>query len=209
VLITNGKLGGSYLSTMEIIMRNKFAAVLLACLWSLGLAQCGGKESLSKNVDITFVPQNPIVVNADLTLYPGQLNETEVKAPWFLFKTRVENNSTRKLYLVTYGFDVTGIKTGVPSTVHKSIDPSVTCDVTGATRAYLAILEPGQVYQAVTDGCDPTSIRSDTFEGWYIDSLPDSDSFFYGVDVTGEGWFVDGNEIPVERLVFYGSISTQ
>lgn len=177
-------------------------------LWCLGLTQCSGVEGLSKDVKITLVPEDPVVINADITLYANTENEVVIRAPWYLFRSSVTNNSDKTLYFVTYTFKVTGRKDGRQVTSNHSIDPNFSCFSDTLSRPYLAIITPGTTYKQA-DSCDSTSYDDLAYEAWYIHGLPEADSFDYSVDVTAEGWFVNADGVPIERLVYDGYQFTQ
>lgn len=197
-------------------MKFRKIATCTLCIFSLvGLAQCGDKTSKSKDVRFTLSPDNPIVINADLTLNAGQDNERVIAAPWFLFSSRVVNNSDSTLFLQSYTLTVSAIKDGQTVTKSMSIDPAVTCDDSTEARVYIAIIPAGTTYTglnpspALPDYCDPADIVSTAAESWYIDALPDADDFFYTVEVKGEGWFVNGDGVAIERLILNGQMFTQ
>lgn len=189
-------------------MKKKIATLLALIFWLGGLAQCGDSNALSKNVKFTLVPDDPIVVNSDLTLNAGLANEIVIKAPWFLFKTRIENKSTNRVYIVTVSFKGTGTNNGGTVDVETALDPGIAC--AGSGRSYLAILDAGQIYASVTNSCNPSTATSAIpYEGWYISGLPETDTGSYALDVSGEGWFVDAEDIPVERLSMRKYMLTQ
>ena len=215
----------------------RLATVILGCLSCAGLAQCSNKNSLSKGVKFKSVPDTPIVINTDMTVHAGQENEFKVKAPWFEYKSRIENNSNKILVLVTFDFNIKGIFRGAPTTSTASLDPNKLCDSTsfsGGVRPYLAVLAPGEVYQNLNTSYDtlypavtpqtgsayhcqyfpsPHSLGDFNsavgYESWYIDGLPAADTYNYIVDIAGQGWFEDDSDVPVERLVMSGTLFTQ
>jgi hypothetical protein len=218
-------------------MKNKFATLMVISFWLLSLAQCGSEDSLSSDVKLVFVPDDPVVINADFKLNAGTDFEKTVAAPWFIFRAGVINNSDKILSLVTFTFKVTGF--GGSTDYESSIDPSVTCDPEtngDEVRAYIAEIPAGAEYRAIAN--DGTSLLSacnesitdtvsnasgallypasvldtGTYEGWYIDSLPDQgdDNFTYNVDVIGEGWFTDPlTGEALERLELEDSLFTK
>lgn len=194
-------------------MRTKLTLTLLICLWTLGLAQCGSKKQLSSDVKFVLVPEDPVIINADLTLNPNTDNERVISKPWFLFSARVENKTDNLLNLVTITFKGRGIKNGAPVSYKGALDPGSACyDPAGLdSRSYVAIIQPGQTYVSVTDECDETTVVGPPadYEGWYIHGLPEADTPIYTFDVSGEGWFVDEDNIPIERLNMVNSLVTQ
>lgn len=182
---------------------------MFCILCVMGVAQCGDKKSKSKDVKLEFLPDDPVVINADLVLYPDQDNEQDIKAPWFLFSTKVTNNSDSELHLISYSFKISNKKNNATVTSTASIDPSITCTTTGFSRVSLATIPSGSEYSDLTDYCDETSVTSASSENWYIDSLPNADNFFYTVEVTGEGWFADSNGDAIERLIMTGQMFTK
>ena len=190
-------------------MKKKILTAILSLFWVSTLSQCGDSNSLSKDVKFTPVPNNPLVVFSDITINPGLDNEFSAKAPWFLFKSKIENGTSNRLYLVTLRFEGTGTNNGASVKVDKSIDPAVAC-ILGTSRAYLAILDPGATYASMSDPCDSsTPLATTPYESWYIHSLPETDTGSYSINVTGAGWFVDGEDVPVERLTMSSFLLTQ
>lgn len=194
-------------------MKKTAPMLLLLVLWALGLAQCGGKEGLSSKVNVVLVPTNPIVVNAKLTLNPGSAYERVITPPWYIFSTSVENKTDKTLVLVTFKFSTQGIKNGTVNSTETSLDPNSGCFSKGSTRYALAVLTPygtaNDKYTNNTDSCDATAVTDVGFERWYIDSLPESESASYALQISAEGWFEDSNGIPVERFVYSGMQLTQ
>lgn len=187
---------------------------LFACLfWLGGLAQCGDEKALSKDVRTKNIPDSPIVVNAKLVLYPGTERERTISPPWFLWGVLVNNLSTNDLVLVTYELDIRG--SGAGSTKKTSIDPNVTCSDDSVSRPIIAYIPAGQSYSdlVATSGekCDATAIVTTSVEQFYVDALPKNPvgDFSYTVEVKGVGWFVDEENIPIERYESYGLIITE
>lgn len=79
--------------------------------------------------------------------------------------------------------------------VDVSIDPSVACSATG--RAYLTITNSGETYVSSSpcDGDQPSAVLP--YESWYISDLPATDNGSYSLEVSGEGWFVDFDGVPI------------
>ncbi len=197
-------------------MNRRYLTVLLMCLWTLGIAQCGAESGLSKEVTFTVASNKPVAVDADFVLFPGDENEVEVTGPWFLFKYQVKNGSDETLYLATLKFEGRTSKNGSVVTHETEIDPSITCTADGYSRPYLAIMAAGTTFRSinpepapVSESCDPSDLNDTTYEGWYIDGLPESDSFSYQFTITGEGWFEDADGVALERLRMTGYVTTQ
>ena len=185
-------------------------------MWGLALAQCGDGEALSKKIEIKFVPELPLVLDADLTLFPGQERERIIKAPWFLVYPEVINKTgDHTLYLVAIRYNIFGAGRNVEVVP----EPGASCDVDGFGRAYMVILSPlagqnryvGADYIG-SDACDPTDYDSQIREGWYIDDLPtngSSSGFSYGVNTEALGWIADATGTPIERLINFSGFGTQ
>ncbi len=197
------------------VMNRRYLTVLLMCLWTLGIAQCGAESGLSKEVTFTVASNRPVVVDADFTLFPGDENELEVKGPWFLFKYQVKNESDETLYLATLKFKGRSSNNGSVVTHDAEIDPSITCTEDGFARPYLAIMAAGTTFRSLNltpvanEACDPSLLNDTTYEGWYIEGLPESDTFSYQFTITGEGWFEDADGVALERLRMTGYVTTQ
>lgn len=74
-------------------MKNKILTVLLATFWLSSLAQCGEKNGLSKDIEFTLIPNNPVVVFSDLTLNPGATNRFTAQQPLgFYFNLKLKTN---------------------------------------------------------------------------------------------------------------------
>ena len=197
-------------------MRKKIATVFLAIFCVTYVAQCGEEDALSKDVKLTLVPEDPIVVNADITLRPGTESEQTIPGPWFLFRYSIFNGSDRELSLVTYIFKISGIRNGARFIEEASIDPSSACtDPDNNLRAFLAIVPAGATASGAVEtspmvgNCNPRILEvPPDYEGWYI-ALPEADNTFYSIDVEAAGWFENADRIPIERLDVFGSLFTQ
>jgi hypothetical protein len=192
------------------VSRRKLLTSLL-CLWALSIAHCGGASGLNDKMEMSLLPQSPIVIDADLTLFAGTEDERVIKAPWFLLNLEFVNNATAEtLWVVTVDFKITGVN----GTKRVYIDPTVTCKVDNESRAYITILAPGATFIANDDGtdyCDPEINRSTgEREGWFIDGLPGkTGQYNYSVFGTAKGWIADSTGTPIERLLKSGMIITQ
>lgn len=193
-------------------MRSRFHFLTLLVGLMLSLTQCGGIGNLSKDIDVKFLPESPVVVNSELN-FPDPRNPLEtvtIKPPWFILNSRVYNGSNNILFLVTYELNGYTTLNGVKKSFKAVLDPSKLCD----DRSYLAVLDPGDTYERLSTACDPyTPTNGGTgatrYETWYIGGLPESDTNVYSVDISAEGWFIDGDGVPVERLTAFGYVYTQ
>lgn len=133
---------------------------------------------------VDFHPQeNPIVVNADLTIGEGQ-DEVRIRGPWYLFKSTLTNHSPVDLIVATYKITVTGVKNG---------------NVT--TNEYIYEIDGGMY-------CVAHSICPE-LEPMYIDALPAHDTLVYDVKIELEGWFEDASGKIMQRYNGLGSQTTR
>lgn len=183
---------------------------------SMALTSCGGDEGLSGKVDFEALPDNPLVINADITIGNGE-DAIVIEKPWFETRFRFTNNSGKRLVVVTLIYKVTGNKDGAPTEQDFSIDPGAFCG-DGFFRPYLGIIEDGQTFtgygiDASGDAfsrCDPAELLPTTeYEKFIFGGLSDSDSPIYTVQVRAEGWFEDANGEITERLVASDFITTR
>lgn len=203
-------------------MKNKrIASVMLGLLSTLTLAQCGGKDAKSKDVSLDMIPDDPVVINADLVYGPPDA-EITITAPWFQMGWRLVNGSDSTLVLTTYKIESSGTKNGAIVSSESTLDPTLTCadedgDDAPNSRNYLAIIGPGLTYRGlnptdltpVLELCDPTDVSSTVAERWYVDSLPEVDGFSYFVEVEAIGFFVNDDGDAIERLVSSSSMFTK
>lgn len=199
-------------------MKHTKYVLLLALLTVFGLAQCGGKSSNSQKVVYDVITDHPIVIDADLAV-SGSSGTTTITANWFLFGHHMKNNSDNKLYWVTSKLAMAGSSASsgfVQAT--STIDPSKYCSSSSSSsttpkRAYIAILTgtgtSTSEYTHLTDSCDPTTpdAGAASYEQTYFFGL-DKGITNWSVNVTNEGFFVNDEEIPIERLTSSGAFST-
>jgi hypothetical protein len=200
-----------------MLRQRQIATFALVCFSLLSLAQCSSKDSKSKDVSFSLTPDNPVVIDADLTLP----DETKIAKPWFLMGFKLKNGSDSTLVFVTANIKATNFSSGSKVTFNYSINPSDRCadedndDV--YERIYLAIIPPGEVFTSlnpsdltpIVEYCNFTSISSTGSEEWYIPGLPEADSFAYLVVVEAQGWFADDDGEAIERLVATASLFTR
>lgn len=199
------------------ILRLVFSVLLIISLAGLNHG-CGEKSESAK---IDFKPEeNPLAINADLTIGSGD-DETTIEAPWYLFRYSIKNGSSdQTLYLVTFKFTVSGTKNGVTTSKTYSIDPGEFC-ADDYARPFLGIVTPGLTFTGnkIDSSTDPFSRCANPsdpppanvpdplttgFEGWYISGLPESDTLIYTIQIEGEGWFENSDGNITERAYIYG-----
>ena len=175
------------------------------CLSIAGLAQCGGKDSLSNDVEYSPIPDDPIVINADFSYNDSLTHEKViVKGPWFLLGSKVNNKSKNDLVLVTIIAEITGTNYGAPAKTTITIDPNITCGNSASSRPYLAEIPAGAVFTGLNDSCDFTDISSSIQEKWYYSGLPATSNSAYEISLSSQGYFVDADGDPIERLQMTG-----
>jgi hypothetical protein len=200
--------------------------VLIGIISIVGLAQCGAGNSNSAHTVLKILSQQPVVINAPLTLtLPIPPNsplgtvptQEQIAANWFLYYMEIDNNSTEELTIVNADFNLSGVDDNDQfQTATATLNLTDTCvpatNATITSRTYVAVLQPGSVYTHLSDptGCDPTTaIGGQPFEGWYIDSLATGVTSWQ-VLVAPIGWFTDlSTGEPNERLLLQSEFVTQ
>ncbi len=183
------------------INRNYYLSVhgLLMTL-SLFLLQCGGKDTVSTQVDFSNIPDKPIVITTDLPLRvedgdgdPTTFTTKDIKAPWFLFRYSIKNNSSKTITVANLKFTITGSKNSTPVVYETQLDLT---DL-GTNVTYLEEITPGK-----------SATRFNT-TAFYLQALPkDVDSFSYSVKVDIQGW-VGKNDTPEENLKVSRTFTTR
>lgn len=88
-----------------------------------GIVQCGGKSTKSSQVEIVLSPENPVVITSDADISNGG-KSTEIKAPWFKFRVKIDNQADEPVTVVALHVEVTGMdESGMMTTVKKDFDP--------------------------------------------------------------------------------------
>jgi hypothetical protein len=198
-------------------MMTKKLTLILMALSFCGLAQCGGGSSNSALVAFKVLTPTPVLVNAPITVaYPG-VTPTYVtyNSKWFKVNFDMINGSSNKLYWVTTTLDLSGFGNGITKKTTVTYNPGTFCPSppSGSSgRTYIAVLAAGTEYTHVTSSCDPTTAKGSSDglspEDYYAGGLDTSVTSWSAV-VTNLGWFVDANDIPIERLVSVSGFGTQ
>lgn len=183
---------------------------------SMALTSCGGDEGLSGKVEFDALPDNPLVINADLTIGAGD-DAKKILKPWFEGRFKFVNNSGKTLVVVTLIYKVTSTKDGLVTEQEYSIDPQEFC-ADDQDRPYLGVIADGQTftgYAPDTSGdpfsrCDETDpLPSNEYERFIFGELAKSDSTIYSIQVTAEGWFENSDGEITERLIASDFITTR
>lgn len=172
---------------MMMTFRHILALLAVACL-----VQCGKKSSKSSQVGVEVAPKKPVVINADLTVFPGTTWERKYSAPWFNFGFTVNNTSDETITIQSLVMSVTSVSaTGGIVNQEIKIDPAT--NVPPAT--YIMEVPAG------TSATSPATV--------YVDGLDkNSISFSYNVSMDIQGWF-GAATMPTARLVKQVYFSTQ
>lgn len=184
--------------------------ILLLILLPL-LAQCGGKGGRSQDTSASAIPEQPIVITADL-----KVGDITYQAPWFRFKVSMSNSSDLPLYVIALKVDVTFPLTG--ETRSYTFSPSEAnytfTDASNVTTKCeydnYGLLAPGtQDYTLkVNNGVTNCGVA----EIWFIPSGlpvdPNLQRFTYRVKITPLGWFVE-SPTKSERYIYSSSFTTQ
>ncbi|MCC7406206.1 MAG: hypothetical protein IT288_17560 [Bdellovibrionales bacterium] len=169
----------------------KFILPVLLALMSTASIHCSGGSGVASKVDVSVVPERPVVIDTDFTLRiedgdgdPDTFQTEEITAPWFPFSYTVKNNSSEYITIVNFKFTVTGRK-GTEST---STTSELSLDDLGTNVTYLEEIGPGRSASRFTDVT------------WYIHTLPANvDNFSYKVKVEVQGWVGKATD-PKERF---------
>ncbi len=175
----------------KVTLRRKFAicAVVLA-----GWSQVGCSDSKSQQVDVSFTPRKPVVINADIKILdyttPDATDTITIASPWFRSELEAKNNSDTPVTIVGFSAIVTS-PTGETKEIKSKLGDS--------NGFYIATVAPGGSYS------DPTL-------SWYFDGLPKGaagqGSLRYRVSVVIVGWFGTPND-PQERFERKITFTTQ
>jgi hypothetical protein len=170
---------------------------LLVFLSLTGLVQCGAGGGDNAKVEFEITPTSPIVIESDMTLFPGDEDRERVlKGPWFQFGFKVNNKSSMAVTIQSFIFNYSGVnKTGSPISGSFKFDPGQVGD--GYT--YMAQVLKNTTFDSTTDF--PETL--------YAESLPaEAMSFYYTVEVKVQGWF--GTALaPIKRLEKTAYFSTK
>lgn len=107
---------------------------ILICLILLpGITSCGGEKSKSHGAEVEIIPEKPIVITADTKDGSGN----DVKAPWFEFRMRINNNTGHEFTIVAVSAEIfaqgssgqpeTKIAAWTPSDFDFSLDEDTEC----------------------------------------------------------------------------------
>lgn len=181
--------------------QNSRLAKLLFAVAFMGLVQCGNQKSKTDGVIIRPIPEEPIIITADVTSGDG----TKYTAPWFDFTLKIKNGSTQAFVIVAIIAEISiqdkngGIATkkwaGDPGQFNRSFNDLI-CNYasfgvwTVDEDDYLKITNP-----------DPGCL-SDRIVNFRVDSLPlpATESYRYKVTVEPVGYFIDADELPSDRF---------
>lgn len=174
--------------------------ILMGTLSALALTSCGNDSSKSDKAKLSILPSKPIVITADTV----DMNDEQIKGPWFSFRASMSNMSTDIVTIVALEIEVTGLsKSGMPTTSTVSFTPAEfndsieVSDGAGGTTTveckflYFAQLDPStsadfKLGGAATACGTPTPL-------FYIGNNPPgpegSTTFRYTLKMKPLGWF--------------------
>ena len=151
---------------MEMIVKQvSKTKLLLALLAFTFLTSNCGKRSNNQFAKVEIVPEEPIVINADL-----ELGDLTCGKPWYYARYKITNGSDQPIVFVAVKSEITGFKDGKITTA--------TVDVTDLDLPYLLIVD---AKQGETDAVDSRGI--------YVCGLPEADGLTYTVTSEAIGWF--------------------
>lgn len=156
--------------------------VLMLLLSSLTFLSSCEETGESNDVEITLIPNSPLIINSDFTIIRADGEPRTITGPWFGFSYTIFNGATSPLVVVSFEMEITGRSNG--ATVTKSYTPDFGDFSAARTRITESSIAPD-------DSFDETVT-------WYVDDLPDGDSFRMNVKVTFVGYFEQGDDPATE-----------
>ena len=151
---------------MGLVVKQVSKTKLLLALFAFTfLTSNCGKNGLNQRAKVEIVPEEPIVINADL-----ELGDLTCGAPWYYARYKITNGSEEPIVLVAVKSEITGYKDG------KTVTGTV--DVTDLDLPYLLIVGEKQGEVDTVDS-----------RGIYVCGLPEADGLAYTVTSEAIGWF--------------------
>lgn len=177
---------------------NEVLAVTLILIASTGLVQCGQQKGKAANVSVFPIPDEPVVITADVTI-----SGKDVKGPWFRFAVKLKNGSDQKFEIVALqaeisitdqtGNSVTKDFASAPGGLNIETD-TLTCKYD--SYGTFDVNEEEYLQVEGTGSC-PTIIPSFVIDGL---AKPTGNSYRYRVKLKPVGYFVDSNGLPDGRF---------
>lgn len=167
---------------------------------TLALSQqsCGG-DSLSKNVNISLIPDSPIVQTSKYQFYDASGSSVEVSPPWFGLRYKITNESKKSLVVSSY--EAVIVTTDSAGTQSKTtFTPDFSLYDSGRYQITMTPLATGDSF------LEPSQ--------WLFENLPDISNFSYRVKITFNGYFektdeTTGEQVPGERFKKVLTFTTQ
>ncbi len=165
---------------------------------SLCAVQCGKKLSKSSPVEVTIVPDVPIVITASIEGAAGK------EAPWFSFKVSLDNQTDQAFEIVALQIEISGQgSSGQLETRTLAFDPSqldYTLNELACSYGTFGVWQPGQkkdIGVTGTTGC--LSLIAKFYAGGNPKG-PNANSYRYRVKAKPLGYFIDAAGDPDDRF---------
>jgi hypothetical protein len=142
--------------------------------------------TLSDQVDVSVLPDKPIVITGDTTDGKGQT----IRGPWFQTRFRLTNNSSQPVTVVAISYTIESARdTVVGSFAANDFNFSTECNGKSVMTNYtdFGVFLPGDSgsFRLISRGdCDAT-----TMPVFFFGSLSSQDRYVYTVHIHLQGWF--------------------
>lgn len=178
----------------KILRRLSYYLLVLITIFA---TSCGGAKK-EDSADITIVPGEPIVINADAVI-----GTKSVKAPWFSMRFRVSNRSSEPITIVAFklkiqGLDENGAFASKESSLVASSEPIVISSTVTCTFNHFGVFNPGEIDQELRPGGASTTDCSTlndvprdllVYFGDAPKGIKGGNNFRYQVRMEVVGWF--------------------
>jgi hypothetical protein len=191
-----------FVEAFGMSINTRMIKFILSLLVFGSLAQCGRSANDEDLALVEITPDEPIVFTAD----KEDLLGNEIKAPWFDFRLRMDNQTKDVITVIALKANITGIdKSGLPTTTKWEITAShfnFSTETQDCVFSHFGEWQQGEdkVFE-LFGSCNYTPLFT-------VASLPEGNgvTFRYRIDLTILGWF-GTYEAPSDRfekkLIFY------
>lgn len=154
-------------------MRQRLALFALL-IFAFALVSCEGDGDSAK-VELTIIPESPIVIEADLTIPVADDEDTTITGPYFRWMVSVTNKSSKKVVITAFKMTVTAPGIGESESTYDSAESG---------GFYFVALDPNES-QAIN-------------VIFYASGLPEDPSgrYHYRVELEPIGWFLKNTTDP-------------
>lgn len=165
-------------------MNTQLLKILILLFFSMTTIMSCGEEGDSAKVDITLIPETPLVVNSEFVIIRADGEPKTISGPWFSFRYSIANGSTSPLVVVSFDMEVTATNDGTTS--KKTYTPDFGDYSSSRTRITTTAIDPGDTFDESVD--------------WYADSLPKQENFRYRVKITFVGYFEQEDDTSTDDI---------